>query len=198
MQLAGIFRQGNLDIFYMTKIKIAFDLDGIIIDKPPLIPKKLLERLFKGKGNGKLHYRFPHSKLEQKIRKLSHFYLFRPPIRKNIEFIKKLANDNNYELFVVSGRYSFIKDETKVWFEKRGLENVFKNIFLNSSDKQPHLFKEEKLREIDADIFVDDDCLIITYLLDKIKGLKIFCYSQDNADFSDKGVNFVKNLNEII
>lgn len=160
------------------KIKIAFDLDGIIIDKPPLIPKKLLEWLFRGSGRAGLHYRFPTTKFEQWIRKLSHFWLFRPPIKKNIEFIKKLAKNSKYELYIISGRYSFLEKETKKWLEKRGIDGVFKKVFINLSDKQPHLFKEEKLREIKADIFVDDDYLLADYLAEK-NICRIFCYSKD-------------------
>jgi hypothetical protein len=63
------------------KIKIGFDLDGVIIGKPPFMPKYLMERLVRKKGYG-LVYRFPKSKIEKYIRWLSHFPLLRPPIKK--------------------------------------------------------------------------------------------------------------------
>jgi len=161
----------------MTKtIKIAFDLDGVIVDKPPLIPKKLLEFLFRGKKKeDKLHYRFPKLKVEQYIRKLSHFYLFRPPIKENINFIKQIAKDSKYEIYVVSARYSFLKKETDLWLKKRGIKNLFKKIYLNFKDEQPHLFKERILKEIGADIFIDDDELLVEYLSKRIKG-DIYCF----------------------
>lgn len=151
------------------KIKIAFDLDGVIIDKPPLIPKKLLEWLFRGGKKDGLYYRFPKSKIEQRIRKISHYYLFRPPIKENIKFIKDLARDKRYELYIVSGRYSFLKDETEKWLKKRKIEGIFKKVFINLSDDQPHLFKEKKLKEIGAKIFVDDDEMVVDYLVDKLE-----------------------------
>lgn len=159
-----------------ARIKIAFDLDGVIIDKPPLIPKKLLEKLFRGFKNSGLNYRFPKSKLEQKIRKLSHYYLFRPPIRKNINFIKELSNDKNYELYVISGRYSFLEKETEIWLEKRNVKNLFKNIFINLENEQPHLFKEKIINEIKPDIFIDDDGALADFLAKNSK-TKIYCYS---------------------
>lgn len=165
----------------MKKIKIAFDLDGVIIDKPPLIPKKLLERLFRGKTNHKLHYRFPKSKFEQLIRKISHFYIFRPPIRENIDFVKKLSKNSEYEIYAVSGRYSFIQEETRNWFKKRHIDNVFKQVFLNTEDEQPHLFKERKLKELGVQIFVDDDELLADFLADKLKNTKIFCLSDNEC-----------------
>lgn len=161
----------------MARIRIAFDLDGVIIDKPPLVPKRLLEWLFRGWKENGLHYRFPHSKIEQKIRKISHFYLFRPPIKKNIEFVKKLSKNPKYELYAVSGRYSFLREETEKWLEKRKIKGIFKEVFINMPDEQPHLYKEKKLREMKAEIFVDDDGLLADYLAEKSKA-KIYCFSK--------------------
>lgn len=177
------------------KIKIAFDLDGVIIDKPPLIPKKWLEWLFRGGKRDGLHYRFPKSKLEQRIRKLSHFYLFRPPIKKNIEFIKELAKNPKYGLYIISGRYSFLEEETKDWLSKRNIGGVFKEIFINFNDKQPHLFKEEVLKRIKPNIFVDDDYLSVEFLRQKLKNTSIFCFSK-NRNVSIKGV--LPNLSQIL
>ncbi len=165
----------------MKKIIVAFDLDGIIIDKPPLISKRLLERLFRGKANHKLHYRFPKSYLEQLIRKISHFYLFRPPIKENIDFIKELSKNPEYEIYAISGRYSFIKEETGKWFGKRKIDKLFKQVFLNTEDEQPHLFKERKLKELGVQIFVDDDELLADYLASKLEDAKIFCLSNSEC-----------------
>jgi len=162
------------------RIRVAFDLDGVIIDKPPLIPKKLIEILFRGFEKDGLHYRFPKSKLEQKIRKISHFYLFRPPIKKNIEFIGGLAKDGKYELYIVSSRYSFLKDETEKWLEKRKIDGIFQKVFINMSDEQPHLFKEKVLKKLKPDIFVDDDCELVNYLTGRVE-TKIYCFSRDSS-----------------
>ena len=163
----------------MKKIKIAFDLDGIIIDKPPFVPKKLLERLFRGGGKNGLYYRFPKAKFEQWIRKISHYYLFRPPINKNITFIKKIAKERNYELYIVSSRYSFLKKETENWLKKKELTGLFKKVFLNLNDAQPHLFKESVLKELKPDIFIDDDSLIADYLNNRLPTIRIYYYSKE-------------------
>jgi len=180
----------------MKIIKIAFDLDGVIIDKPPLIPKKLLERLFRGKNKNGLHYRFPHSKLEQKIRKFSHFYLLRPPIRKNIEFIRRLAQDNKYELYIISGRYSFLEKETDIWLEKRKIKNLFKKIFINFGNEQPHVFKEKMLKELKVNIFVDDDNVLVDYLIGKNLGTKFFCFPK--REIKDTNVEILELLENLI
>jgi len=134
-------------------IKIGFDLDGVIVGKPPLVPKGLIEFLVKKPANSSLHFRFPKSCLEQYVRKFSHFYLFRPPLRQNIDFIKKL-NSKKYELYVISGRYSFLTAETDCWLKKRGLENLFKAVFINLGNEQPHLFKERIIKELNWIIFL--------------------------------------------
>ncbi|MCL5090491.1 MAG: hypothetical protein M1514_00600 [Patescibacteria group bacterium] len=160
------------------KTRIAFDLDGVVIDKPPLVPKQLIEFFFRGCHPKKeLHYRFPQLKLEQVVRKISHFYLFRPEIKGNIKFIKGLGQ-NNYELFIVSGRYSFLQKETENWLKKREMRNVFKEIFLNFNNEQPHLYKEKILIKLQPDIFVDDDPEIAGYLADKLSKTKVYCFSK--------------------
>lgn len=157
------------------KIVIAFDLDGVLADKPPFIPKKLLEWLFKGSKTDSLHYRFPHHKLEQLIRKVSHYYLFRPAVKENVSFIKKIAKDGKYELYIISGRYSFLQKETEKWLKKRGLGSIFKKVFINLKDEQPHFFKEEVLNQLKPDIFIDDDPALVNFLLKKVQ-VKIFCF----------------------
>lgn len=181
----------------IKRIKIAFDLDGILIDKPPFIPKQLLEWLFKGGDGGRLHYRFPKSKAEQLVRKLSHFYLFRPPIKENIEIVKKLAKEEKYELYIISARYSFLEKETKQLLEKRGIGCLFKEVFINLEDKQPHIFKAETLERVNPQIFVEDDPLLINYILQKNKKSKIIFCSPNSETKRIPGVSSVGFLKEV-
>ncbi len=161
----------------MAKTIIAFDLDGVVIDKPPLIPKSFLEWMFHGNSGNKLYYRFPRSKAEQFVRRLSHYYLFRPPIKRNIAFINEIARQKGYDLYAVSGRYSFLKKETANWLKKRGVTQIFKKIYLNEGDGQPHFFKEKILKDLKADVFVDDDEALADYLAQRLKTTKVFCFS---------------------
>ena len=126
------------------------------------------------------------------IRKITHFYLFRPPIKQNIEFIKEIAKNSKYEIYAVSGRYLFLKRETEKWFEKRKIKNLFKKVYLNVENEQPHLFKEKKLKEIGAQIFIDDDEILAGYLADRSKNIKIFCLS--NSDGISKSTTRIHSL----
>jgi uncharacterized HAD superfamily protein len=154
------------------KIKIGFDLDGTLVDKPFLIPNSLIQWLFKGHRKG-LDYRFPKTKLEQFIRRLSHFYLFRPPIKLNLKFLKKIANNKDCRLYLISSRYSFLKKETRVWLEKRAIKNLFQKIELNHQDQPPYLFKEKKLRQLGVEVYFEDDPAIAGYLKKKLPRTKI-------------------------
>ncbi len=158
-------------------IRIGFDLDGVIVGKPPLVPKGLIEFLTKKPANSSLHFRFPKSCLEQCVRKFSHFYLFRPPLRQNINFIKKL-NSKKYELYVISGRYSFLTLETDRWLKKRGLGNLFKAVFINLGNEQPHLFKERIIKELNLDYFFEDDKETKEYLQERFKENNFFLVSK--------------------
>lgn len=155
-------------------MKIAFDLDGVIIGKPPLIPKKILERLYAG-GQDSLHCRFPSSQLSQKIRQLSHFYLLRPPIGENIEFLKKAAKRPGVVLYVISSRYSFLADQTQTWLEKRKINHLFREVHLNLNNEPPHLFKARMLREIKPAIYIDDDKNILGFLKAKFPEIVFYC-----------------------
>ncbi len=61
---------------------VGLDLDGIIIDRPPLIPKWLIEYLYRDYSAKTLKYRLPGF-WEQKVRQLTHLPFVRPPILKN-------------------------------------------------------------------------------------------------------------------
>jgi len=174
------------------KIKIAFDLDGVIIDKPPFIPKSLLEWLFRGGTGDIFSCRYPTCKVDQLLRKISHFYLFRPPIKKNITFLKKLSKNKQFEFFVISSRYSFLTNETKNWFQKREIDGLFKKIYLNTNDLKPYLFKEKILKELKPDIFIDDDKEIISYLKEKIPHVRFYYFDGRSSLSMEKLLNLNK------
>lgn len=156
-------------------IRIGFDLDGVFIDKPPLIPRKVLEWLYRSHNKKQLSYRYPKTRLERLIRRISHYYKFRPPIKKNLDFVKNLSKDRNYELYVISGRYGFLEKRTKIWFKMNGLDKTFREIHINLKNEQPHVFKEKMLKKFKPNIYFEDDELIVRYLSKKLekRGMKI-------------------------
>lgn len=157
-----------------------FDLDGVLADKPPFISKKCLEWLFKGDSR-RLHYRFPRYWWEQLLRRWSHFYLLRPPIKENLLFLKKILAHGG-RVCLVSSRYSFLDRETKIWLKKNHLDSVFEQILLNPHNLPPHLFKEEALRLLKPAVYFEDDPEIVAYLHRRLKNTRIVCL--DKSTFS--------------
>lgn len=155
------------------KIRLGIDLDGVIVGKPFFVPKSLLEWLHRSHTNHNKKYRFPKTKIEIWIRILSHHWLLRPAIKENLKIIKKLSERKGLEIYVISSRYSFLKNRTKSWFEKNGISDRFTKVCLNLKDKQPHVFKEEQIKKNRIDYFLEDDPVTSNYLKKKLRNTKI-------------------------
>lgn len=150
-------------------MRVGIDLDGVLVGGPPFVPSWLLELLYRGPKDKKLHYRIPDSQAEIWIRRLSHNPFFRPPISKNIE---KLKNMNKDELFLVTSRFSFLQDKTKNLLQFYGLNKYFKDIVLNLGNEQPHIFKQKTIEKLKLDVFIDDDKDLVSFLKKELPKVK--------------------------
>lgn len=166
------------------KIKrIGFDLDGVVVDKPPFIPGWFVEFIYRGYYDPKkeLSYRYPTHQLEVLLRQISHHPIFRPPIKQQVEMIKKLHDSKKYKMFGVTSRYSFLKKRTKQWFAYHRMNGFFEKIYINENNEQPHLFKEKVIKKLGLDIFIDDDRPLLDYLQKKIEDVD-FIFVEDSED----------------
>lgn len=160
---------------------IGFDFDKVFIDYPPLVPYSFVDFLYKGtsvfkKGSEKsasLHYRFPGS-IEQRIRIFTHFPLFRKPIKRNINALKIIASPHTTKTYLVSSRFGFLRKRTEVLLDKYKLRKYFDGIYFNYKNQQPHLFKEQTIRSLKIDTYIDDDLDLSLYLSKKIPSLTIY------------------------
>jgi len=173
---------GNLMV-QEKKTKIGFDLDGVIVGRPPLVPKGLLERLFRGTKDSGLIYRFPAGRSHQWLRKLSHHYFFRPPIKANLAFLKKISQDPSFEIYLISGRYSFLAKETTRWLVKRELAGKVSEVFINETNLPPHIFKKKIIKKLGLDFYFEDDDQIVTFLREEIPQTKIYWVDNKSFDF---------------
>jgi len=177
-------------------MKIGFDFDKVFVNYPPLIPDFLIDKLYKRK-NHKLTYRFP-DKLEQKIRILSHHPILRQQIKENVTALSKIAKEGTFEIYLVSGRFGFLKDRTRKFLEKYDLNNYFKGIFFNFENEQPHLFKEKTLKKLGIKKFIDDDIDLLFYLSEKIQDIELYWLnSKKPKDLKlPRNIRIIKNLDE--
>lgn len=141
-------------------MNIGFDLDKVLIKHPS---SKLLERLHKKPDHVGLQYRIP-SKLEQLVRILSHYRIFRPLHKENLTFIKDLARKNSNKHYLISGRYGFLQKRTHRLINIHGFDKIFDHMFFNFENKQPHIFKDDIIKKMHIDRYVDDDLDLLYYL----------------------------------
>lgn len=185
---------------------IGFDFDKVFIDYPPFLPYSLIDYLYKGSlvfrknrtKNVVLHYRFPGS-IEQKIRIMSHYPLFRHLIKENVMELKLLAEQKHYKTYLVSSRFGFLKKRTELILEKYKLKKYFDGIYFNFDNKQPHVFKEETIRKLKIDKYIDDDLDLALYLSKKIPRITIFWLKDGRPDEGPlpKNVIAIKDLKEL-
>jgi hypothetical protein len=144
-------------------MRIGFDLDKIFIDTPPFVPISIINKFYKQRDNGVLLYRIP-TRPEQLFRKATHVPLLRQPIKGNLTFLRELAKDKTNHLYLISSRFEFLKSETELLVRKNGLDKIFDKLYFNYENKQPHEFKNEILKQLMLDIYVDDDLSLVKYV----------------------------------
>ncbi len=181
------------------KINIGIDIDGIFVNKPPLVPAKIINYLYRKTNSKSLEYKIPINYLDKKFRTISHFGIFRPIIKNNLQWLKENAKNKDINIYIVSGRYSFLENKTKKLLKNNGVEITNKKIKLNIKDLQPHIFKNQIIKNLKIDLMVDDDIFMLKYL-SKHNPSKTFIWFADSPYFKseqDYKLNQFKNLIKI-
>lgn len=166
-------------------LRVGFDLDGVLLYNPVRIVRPLVafvKNLFLHKS--KLSFYYPKTPLEKLFWTFVHrSSLFVAP---GFEEIRNLTKNKKIIPYLVSSRFSFLKDDFEVWLEKTKAESFFSACYHNTQDEQPHLFKEKMVKKLELDIFVEDNWDIVRHLNEKLKikneNVKIFwiCNLFDN------------------
>ena len=177
-------------------MNIGFDLDKIFINYPPFIPDRLVNKLYKQRSNSMLLYRIP-SKVEQIIRIFSHHPFFRPPIIHNIEFVKSLTRMNKNKHYLVSSRFSFLKERAEAIIKKYEFDKIFDDMFFNFEDQQPHTFKDEVIKKMKIDRYVDDDLPLLEFVSKNNPKVKFFWLNKKVNKKLSSNLFAIKNLSEM-
>ncbi len=175
-------------------MRIGFDLDKVFINTPPLLPNAVINKFYKKRDNGILLYNIP-ARPEQLLRKAGHIPLLRPPIKENLTFLKNLSQENNHQLYLISSRFKFLEPETKQLVKRYQLDKIFDKLYFNYENKQPHKFKNEVLKKLDLDIFVDDDLSLVRYVAKDNPNTKFFWL--DNRTKSSKLENNITAIAQL-
>ncbi len=188
--------------------RIGFDFDKVFVSYPPIIPDKLIDFLYKGSfaikkeksaDNFKLKYRIP-GLFEQKIRIISHNYIFRPPIKNNIKSLREINKKTKCELYLISSRFGFLKEKTNSWLDKNKMKNDFNGIHFNFNNIQPHIFKERVIIKKGISHYIDDDLDLLVYLSKKLPE-NTFFWLTDNKKHGykslPKNIKIIKSIKEL-
>lgn len=178
-------------------MNIGFDLDKIFIDTPPLIPKKIIEKLYKKKDNGVLLYRIP-SRTEQIFRMMTHWDILRQPLKENLDFLESLPKDNN-KFYLISSRFKFLEKKTQTLIKKYNFDKIFSGMYFNFKNDQPHLFKNKIISDLKLDLYIDDDLSLLEYVAKHNPKTKFFWLdTKKDRTISAPNIKNISNLSEII
>lgn len=154
------------------QLRVGFDLDGVLLYNPIRITRPIIsffKKLFFKKN--RLKFYVPKKAWEKSFWKIFHkSSIFIAP---GLNEIKILIKANKIQAYIITARYSFLKDDLKSWLKNMGVEKSFSGIYFNEKDEQPHLFKEKLIKKLNLDIFVEDNLDIVSYLKPKFDGKKI-------------------------
>ena len=161
------------------KLKVGFDLDGVILYNPIRIFRPLASSLkfikpflFHEKADT---FYFPNSQAEKLFWKLLHKTSFR--VASGVSDIKILAEKGVIEPYIITARYSFLKDDFHYWINQLNNRPYFRYYHYNKDDMQPNAFKEKMIKELKLDVFVEDNWGVIQRLNSTVPKTKIFWVS---------------------
>lgn len=161
------------------KIKIGFDLDGVILYNPSRFFRSLISRSKKAHlfPRKELEFYHPSSNLENLLWILVHKSSFK--LAGGFSDLEKLVldPDNKLEVYIVSARFSCLKNDAAKWQKVFNRKNIFKAVYFNDHDEQPHFFKKRMIEELKLDYFVEDNWDVASYLANNQKKVQIWWLS---------------------
>jgi hypothetical protein len=160
-------------------MNIGFDLDKVFIDYPPFVSPRLIDKLYKKKDNGVLLYRIP-AYPEQLFRRISHMPFLRPAIKENMAFLKSIPK-NTHKLYLISSRFKFLEKRTVKLVKRFKLDKVFDEMYFNFDNLQPHLFKNDVIKKLKLDIYIDDDLSLLRYAAKNNPQTRFFWLTHDKT-----------------
>lgn len=145
------------------KLKVGFDFDGVVAYNPFRViraPWALFKR--RVLGIKKLTFFYPKSSWQKIFWIIIHESSIFPA--NGTKLLRELVKRGDIEAHLVTARYSFLDDHLYGWLDKFHLRDLFKTIHLNKNDEQPHVFKERVVKELQFDVFIEDNLDIVEYL----------------------------------
>jgi len=181
-------------------IKIGFDLDGVLAKHSLggfwFRLRKAKEKILKNLGASSYYY--PKTFLERWAWMIIDW--FRRPLAKGEKkLLIDFARCQNVKVFLVTGRFGFLKGLTLRWLQKNNLFSCFDKIVVNVNDGDPTLAKARSISKLKIDYFVDDDLEVLKKLT-KISSAKLFWLVpqyRNERENSNPQIRSVTNLAQV-
>lgn len=144
-------------------LRIGLDFDGVVAYNPFRVvraPWAFFKRHILGVK--KLTFFYPKNSWQRLMWIIVHESSVFPA--DGVELLRELVKSKKIEVFLITGRFKFLNEDLHQWLGKYHLESLFKNIYVNVGNEQPHLFKEKMLKKLKLVIFVEDNLDIVEYL----------------------------------
>lgn len=144
-------------------LKIGFDLDGVLLYNPtrtvrPLVAfvkKKILH-----KKQTKFFY--PHTKFQQAIFRIFHFSSFMTA--PGFESIRDLVAQEKIEAYLITARFAYLKKDLDKWLQKVNGDTIFKAVYYNKRNQQPHVYKAHMIEKLQLDVYMEDNWDIVEHV----------------------------------
>lgn len=182
-------------------LRVGFDLDGVLLYNPARIARPIISFIKKPFiKKGELIFYSPTSYWEKQ---LWHFFhkssIFIAP---GLEDIKELIQTKKIKAYIITARYSYLKNDLEKWLKKMKIHQSFSGIYFNQKDEQPHLYKERMINNLKLNAFVEDNLDIVSHLKSKIKNPKfkvfwIYNIFDRNYQYKNKFPNLKSVIKDI-
>ncbi len=175
-------------------LRVGFDLDGVLLYNPIRIARPLIALLKRKKiciQREELEFYVPQTRREEFIWEVFHLSsLFVAPGYKRIAQLKQ---QNKIEPYLVTARFAHLNKDFQRWKRRMKADEVFEQTFLNLKNEQPHEFKQRMLKELDLDVFIEDNWDIVHYLDQQFDQKKILWV----ANFFDKHIDYPHKITSL-
>jgi hypothetical protein len=169
-----------------AKIKIGFDMDGVLLENPSRIFRSLISRSKKAHlfPRKELEFYHPETALEKWLWLLVHKSSFR--LAPGFTELERLHAAGKIELYVVSARFACLDSDTRKWVKRLNQNQIFKQLYFNEQDEQPHLFKLRLVKKLQLDYFVEDNWDVASFLAVEQTQTEVWWLS----NLLDRGINY--------
>lgn len=152
-------------------LKVGFDLDGVILYNPVRVLRPfsaLASKILFNKKN--TSFFIPQSPFAKFAWYLLHKSSFIPA--RGLKDLKNLVKQGKIEAHLITGRYSSLSHDFENWMKSLDASSIFTTQSHNTKNEQPHIFKQNMIKKLGLDIFVEDNWDIVRELRD-VSGSKL-------------------------